>query len=145
MPLTLDQNRFLAVRLMYPSDHDAALACGIHPKTVSGWKCELPAFRRAYESLGLDARREAVRCIQRLFEKAIARLSEGLDDSNARTRARYIELVFAFGGLARAADVNVNVVDRTRILLQQIREAAKAVTEGDSISSGVVDMDEGAG
>jgi len=119
--LTLDQERFLAARLSYSGDGDAASSCGLNPKTPAEWKRINPEFKRRYDRLGIDARTEAVRYLRALWDQAMERLAERLDSSNERTQLKAIEIALAYGGLARSADVNVTVMDRTKQLLEELR------------------------
>ena len=89
--LTVDQERFLARRMAYSSDGEAAASCGLNPKTPAEWKRRNAEFRRRYDQIGEDARLWAAREIRSMFREALAGLRDGLASNNERTRAKYID------------------------------------------------------
>lgn len=119
--ITVDQERFLAARLAFKTDSEAAKSLGLHPDTPAQWKNRSVLFRQRYEALGMDARRYAVKRLQNMFDAALGVLEESMHSENERVKLKAAELALSYGGLLRGGTMNITVREHTEELLESLR------------------------
>lgn len=104
--LTVNQQRFLAERLVTGSDEDACRNAKLASSTVRLWKSQSPEFVEAYQNLGSDGVELALDILRQHLGKMAVTLTEGAEALDGRkpdwaTRLNAIRLAFQSHGLLR--------------------------------------------
>ncbi len=124
----VNQEKFLAMRAVQPSDYRAAWAAGVKPSQVEAWKEKDPVFRREYEALFHEARMAARELMVQAVEKAARTLIDGLEATKDgrpdwATRLQAAKLILTgLGVLRREDERTVHVGVTVRQVLQQLSD-----------------------
>lgn len=119
-----EQNAFLAHRLRARSDKEAAIAAGLKPERIEGWKSRDTAFMQAYRELNSDGVKLAQRITREDLGLAALAIREGLAATRPiigrkgvvsyvpdwKERREAAELIFKIHGvLAERVDIEIRV------------------------------------
>lgn len=127
--LTTQQEMFLAVRMQYKTDADAAKAIGLFEQTPSKWKQRSELFRQRYDSLTEDVKRHTVKRLQGMFDQATGVLEELLSSDSDTVRLKAADAILSYGGMLKGGRVSITVQDN----LKQLYRELSSVREDDVI------------
>lgn len=136
--LSLNQQRFLAARILHVTDVDAAKECNISPETVYSWRQDFPAFNLCSSQMYPTARKAIIELLNKNGVLASLRLGEILSDkaANPDHTIRSAQLTYRALGLTRpGAVVQVNVYDVPVGVLnsERIKRGLEPIIEGEFV------------
>lgn len=104
--LTINQQRFLAERLLTSTDEDAAQKCEMTADSVRRWKRDCAEFVEAYQKLGSDGIELALDILRQHLGKMSITLTEAVEAMDGRkpdwqTRLAAIRIAFQSHGILR--------------------------------------------